>query len=449
MTSQETASRPQLSERARNLLDLSLPDGLSAEKLCSAFYQEATRRKGEGESLQDRWVPPIEELEAVAYERLNGADPDARAKQARELAQNTYDAEKNRAREKIAKLHDGVDADALVLPAPIDIEHYAKNGIPPVQWRLPGWIMKKDIAILAGDGGQGKSTTLVSLAYALATNSSWCGISPERAYRVLYIDEEQDEEALAALFLRIAKGHKDPIQIPETLTMRAREGFEIASPYGLARMEQAIYDHQAEMVFFDSLSHAFGDVDMNSPSACTPVYKGLFALQDRCGAEFVFTGHLRKPDESFRIKTRTMYSVAGAHTHVTQSTTTWIATPGPGKSLDIVQKKRRRANEMQSLRIAYSSEGDNAPITLTGEGPVEIGETEKEKCCDFILEYLGARIDQPIKKAELEKQGMAAGFAKSTIGTCLTLLYGKGKGPVGKPKRGWYSLKRENREKPE
>ena len=87
----------------------------------------------------------------------------------------------------------------------LDWETLKREGIRPIDWILPEWLARKDIAVLAGAGGIGKSTTVADLAVACAAGRKWCGIAPTRRCAVLYCDEEQDAATTARLFLRLAE----------------------------------------------------------------------------------------------------------------------------------------------------------------------------------------------------------------------------------------------------
>jgi hypothetical protein len=85
----------------------------------------------------------------------------------------------------------------------LDLECIKRDGIPPMPWILVGWLAQGDIAMAAGEAGGGKSTTIADMAISLASGKPWCGITPRRRVPVLYFDEEQGDEAVARLFLRL------------------------------------------------------------------------------------------------------------------------------------------------------------------------------------------------------------------------------------------------------
>lgn len=49
---------------------------------------------------------------------------------------------------------------------------------------LAGWLAERDVALVAGAGGIGKSTTVADLGVALASGRPWCGVEPVRPVRV-------------------------------------------------------------------------------------------------------------------------------------------------------------------------------------------------------------------------------------------------------------------------
>ncbi len=260
----------------------------------------------------------------------------------------------------------------------VDLASIREHGIPPVPWLLPDWLAAEDIALIAGDGGIGKSTTAAALAVALASEKAWCGIEPVRAFSVLYFDEEQSDAECSRMFIRL--GAPCP-----NLHVACQQGINLTTAEGLARLECEIQDKTPQVVIFDSVQQAFVGIEENNASEVARVYAELFRLRRRYGLTFVLIHHFRK--QSLQGRITGINVVRGSTAHVTQSSTVWLASQPRRDVLDLVQAKRRGA-ERTSLRITYHAEGENGPMTLTGEGPVEGARTVQGRAEAFVMTYL-------------------------------------------------------------
>jgi hypothetical protein len=246
---------------------------------------------------------------------------------------------------------------------------------------LAGRFAEGDVALLAGDGGIGKSTTAAALALAMASGTPWCGIMPTRAVRVLYFDEEQSEDEVARIFLRLLP---PGARLPKNLSVAAGQGINLKE--GLPRLEREIAIHRPEMVILDSVQQVIGGQDENSATAVGALFAELFRLRRDYDTGFLLLHHLRKPPGEGHLAP--YHLIRGTGAFFTQSSTSWVATQPARGLLDLQQYKRRRG-ERTSLRIRYEApKGPEGPATLTGEGPVEDQETQTERAQAFVIGYL-------------------------------------------------------------
>ena len=246
-------------------------------------------------------------------------------------------------------------------PAPLtylDLAAIRERGLPPVPWLLPGWLAEGDITHLVGGPFIGKSTIAAAMGYSLATGTSWCGIQPTRACRVLVFDEEQSDVEVARMYLRAGA----PC---EGLSIAAQQSISVTAPDGLALLERELREKRPEVVIGDSVQQLMAGIDENSASEVGPVYKTLFRLRGQYGATFLLLGHPGKPNT--QNPHRGIDILRGSTAHGTQASSVWIATRSQdGGAVDLRQVKRRGGGLLK-LRVRYHAEHDDAPVTLTGE----------------------------------------------------------------------------------
>jgi hypothetical protein len=114
-----------------------------------------------------------------------------------------------------------------------------------------------------------------------------------------------------------------------------------------------------------------------------------------------------------------------------------VATQPAAELLDLSQVKRRDG-ERTSLRIRYQTEGPDAPIVLTGEGPVEEQETAVERAQEFVVGYLLQHRTSPtgwiLKAAAEQTPPIAKRMVERALGNLRRI------GRVEQPQRGYNEL---------
>lgn len=71
----------------------------------------------------------------------------------------------------------------------------AGKPVPPREWLVPNVVPMRNVTLLSGDGGTGKSLLALQLAISVACGKQWLGL-PARAGRALFISAEDDEPEL-------------------------------------------------------------------------------------------------------------------------------------------------------------------------------------------------------------------------------------------------------------
>jgi hypothetical protein len=306
----------------------------------------------------------------------------------------------------------------------LDLERIAKHGIPPIDWHSQGWMTTRDIILVAGPGGVGKSTTLAGWSRALATGEDFCGIPTTGPVRVLYFDEEMGENDTSRLFLRLGP----PVA---NLRVASCQGIRLDTDCGIERLGNEIADWGAKVVFGDSVQQLFGSVDENSAQEVGRVYRSLFRLRDSLGVSFGLAHHKKK---AAVVRQEKIELVRGSTAHSTQSSCVVFASPGEGARLNLEQVKRRGGSK-RSLCIRYEEEIDGR-IMLTGEGEVHGDAAQSERARDWVLDYVVDR--GRVETGEFKKAALDAGVPWRSVQRALTEAVEAGE--LERAKRGIYVL---------
>lgn len=298
----------------------------------------------------------------------------------------------------------------------LDLDALKEKGIPPIPWIFPRWLAENDVALLVGPAYSGKSTTAAAMAIALAASLAWCGITSSGPMRVLFIDEEQGLQDTARLFLRLLAGYGLE-RAPEFLRVCTMQGANFTTEEGIAVLRREVKAHDAKVVIIDSVQHVFAGVDENSAEDVARVFReALFPLRDT-GVAFVLIHHRKKVPPRGQVDS--MDLPRGSTAYTTQSSTVWFANKAGPRSIELRQLKRR-GTAPTSMRILYEDDGENGPIRLNGEGPVEEADGALAKAQTFLRDYMAAhRLSRP---GELTEAGGREGHSDRTIKRALEQL---------------------------
>jgi hypothetical protein len=103
-------------------------------------------------------------------------------------------------KEPISPLHVADIKAVPILPAVWKVNAVSAANIKPVsiRWLWPGWLAKGKLHILAGAGGTGKTTLLISLIATITTGGRWPDgeICPERGNALIWSSEDDPADTL-------------------------------------------------------------------------------------------------------------------------------------------------------------------------------------------------------------------------------------------------------------
>ena len=160
----------------------------------------------------------------------------------------------------------------LCRPFPIN-----EKSIPPRDWIIPGFLMRKQVTVLVAPSGAGKSLLTLQVGIACTLNMMWAGWRPRKKCRVLIINSEDDTDEIRRRLA--AASHKMNIdqkaiaddfmlaEIPEGVIVAkfdARSKTLVRTP-DLEKIVATIITNRIDLVFVDPFAETFeGDENSNS-----------------------------------------------------------------------------------------------------------------------------------------------------------------------------------------
>lgn len=91
-------------------------------------------------------------------------------------------------------LYVGDNAVPFVPPAFVDVRKWQDQPVPAQEWGVPGRVPRRNVTLLSGEGGVGKTLTLVHLSVAVERGKEWLGATPTQGPVLLLLCEDDADE---------------------------------------------------------------------------------------------------------------------------------------------------------------------------------------------------------------------------------------------------------------
>jgi RecA-family ATPase len=173
-------------------------------------------------------------------------------------------------RRKAAARPDGGPAPEATAELPvITAAAFAGEPVPPRRWIVQDMIPDRTVSILAGDGGDGKTTLVLQLAAAIAGDRPWLGYNPESG-GVLFVSAEDDcneiHRRLAAIAISLgvplsdlADLHIVPLAGKDAVMATPQAKTGLLAPTAVFRGLVALVERiKPRLVILDALADVFG-----------------------------------------------------------------------------------------------------------------------------------------------------------------------------------------------
>ena len=161
---------------------------------------------------------------------------------------------------------------------PFSPADWREQRTPSYDWIVDGCFLRGTVAILAGDGGLGKSLLMQQLMTAAAVGDTWLGMSTQRVRSLaVYCEDDLDElhrrQERINNFYECGMGDLEPMRIEsragrDCVLMRFRQwGDDGKTTVMYDKLEYAAIAHQAKIVVLDTVADVFAgnEIDRNQP----------------------------------------------------------------------------------------------------------------------------------------------------------------------------------------
>lgn len=151
------------------------------------------------------------------------------------------------------------------LPKPIAVLDMLRTASDPYEWTVDRWIPHKQVTLISGDGGVGKTTLLIMLCLAAACIRPWLGmrVTPRKVLLVSAEDEYDDVKRRVEIIAKIMMVDGSNMDV---VTLERLKNPELASVVNGELIPTPLFHHLREiietnnysMVVFDPVADIFG-----------------------------------------------------------------------------------------------------------------------------------------------------------------------------------------------
>jgi putative DNA primase/helicase len=178
----------------------------------------------------------------------------------------------------------------------LDVVCMADVKAKPIEWLWDNWIAFGKVSVLAGEGGQGKSTVLCDLAARTSTGEMWPdGTRNGRGPRgvVILAAEDDCEDTIAPRLIAAGADMTRIFNIRSVIEDNSRRSFNLQAD--LARLEQEIAKRpDIGLVQLDPVTSYLGRVDSHKNADVRAVLEPLGELAARLKVAIVCNNHFTK-----------------------------------------------------------------------------------------------------------------------------------------------------------
>jgi hypothetical protein len=157
----------------------------------------------------------------------------------------------------------------------------------PIEWAVEKVFAADSVNLLVAPSGSLKTWTMLSMALALSTGTSWLDAYAAKQCRVLIVDWESGRTRVHRRLRLLAKG-RDAVGV-----LYLRGPGSLHDPKFWQTLRETIEDYDIGAVLYDSLAAGSGGVDENTVQAAFPLQQA--ALID--GVTHIFIHHAGKTEQ--------------------------------------------------------------------------------------------------------------------------------------------------------
>jgi hypothetical protein len=302
----------------------------------------------------------------------------------------------------------------------------------PVEWLWPDWVALGKVSVLAGDGGEGKSTVLCDLAARTSSGENWPdGAENGRKRRVLILAaEDAVADTLAPRLIAAGADTQLVYNIRSVQSGTGRRSFNLQADLSLLEGVLDAHDDIA-LIIIDPITSYLGKVDSHKNAEVRSVLEPLGEMATRRHVAVVCNNHFTK-NSAGGANSRVLGSVA----FVNQARAAFIVTPDaedrdrkllmPSK-MNLAPIKHGLAYRIGGRLITnragveiLTSEilWETAPVTISADAALAAHtETQEARVAgveaeEFLRDKLSAG---PVPAKEGEEHARALGIAPRTL----------------------------------
>jgi hypothetical protein len=291
----------------------------------------------------------------------------------------------------------------------------------PVRWLWRPRFALGKLSILAGEPGLGKSFLTMYLAACVTRGRPWTDTPDEENEKgsVVLLSAEDDPEDTIRPRLDLADADSSLVTLLEAIELGDGNERLFNLEKDLPELEQVITNRpDCRLVIVDPITAYCGKTDTHKGSDVRGLLSPLAKLAAKHGVAVVAVSHLSKSKNGEARKA--MHLVTGSHAFIAQARAGWLVQE------DHDDKKRRLLLPLKNnlaenvgglaFRIVDGAvKWEQGAVTITADEAINEPQKNKPQQLERAAEWLGAFLDGPQPKADVEEAAEAELITPATL----------------------------------
>lgn len=274
---------------------------------------------------------------------------------------------------------------------------------PKREFIVDGMLWRGDLAMMYGEGGIGKTYTIIDMSVSVATAEPWLGMAVTPC-NVLLVDEESGQERMLDRLGRAMRGHGIAPGTDVPIFATSFASWDFRSKAHARRLSDLITATQARLVIIDALVDVMLGGDENAVKDVQPIFHNLRLIAQDTGAAIVLLHHANRSGNQ-----RGSTAIRGA----VETVVCLSRQDDAGHVLRLEAEKMRDAAPIKlGLRMAF----DKPTESFRLHKAEAISTTEKySKAEKFVLRYLQDHGATSVKALQENADTCSANSARQAV----------------------------------
>jgi len=289
---------------------------------------------------------------------------------------------------------------------------------PPIIEVVQGLISEGSVSVIAGEGGDGKTWSLLDLGVCVAAGDSWLQTRKTIQGNVLFVDEESGLTRFNLRLQKVMNGHGVDASLPFFYTSLSL--FNLMKKADLQELENLIGGYSIKLTVIDAFMDVTPGADENAVKDIAPVMQGLRRIAEKTKCAIMIIHHNNKAG-SYRGST----AIKGAVDNL-------ISVKKTG---DVVTFRSEKVRDTEPFEFSAKMHFETDKFTMGSTQQIKFGIAQ-----EYVIRFIGKNGNSAMSDIKANAVGCQPDAARVAITGLVKLGFLMRTNPGGPGAEGFYDL---------